>query len=187
MYLSELLPTNPSVLDSRDMSFGMKSAPDSLLSSIFRSRELSSGSILWVSRGNTDSQICRWYSSLTSSNASPFPWPYYHRLLSRLDSICFQVLVDSLYIIQQKAFSLQYVPQETYSSQINNGQTFFLTISTLLSGMQEYGVPSTGPWLITTLRILFWIYVAMTFSTAVVKYHLLFTGKPLTPVSRSPA
>ena len=46
--------------------------------------------------------------------------------------------------------------------------------------MQQYGYPSTGTWLVVTLRILFWIYVAITFSTAVLQYHLLFTGKPLT-------
>ncbi|KAK4696756.1 hypothetical protein P7C71_g1218, partial [Lecanoromycetidae sp. Uapishka_2] len=53
--------------------------------------------------------------------------------------------------------------------------------------MQEYGVPSTGPWLITTLRILFWMYVTITFSTAVLQYHLLFTGKGLTLQSMTPA
>ena len=37
-----------------------------------------------------------------------------------------------------------------------------------------------GSWLGVALRILFWIYLAVTFITAVLQYHLLFTGKPLT-------
>jgi len=57
-------------------------------------------------------------------------------------------------------------------------QTFFLSNSTILSGIQDYGVPATGPRLITTTRILFWTYVAITFSIAVLQVHLLFTGKP---------
>lgn len=65
--------------------------------------------------------------------------------------------------------------------------TFFLTISTIISCIQQYGYPSTGPWLVVTVRILFWIYVAITFSTAVLQYHLLFTGKPLTLQSMTPA
>ena len=157
MYLSGLLPTNPSVRDSRDMSFGMKSAPDSLLSSIFRSRELSFGSILWVSRGNTDSQICRWYSSLTCSNASPFPCPYYDwnysfhircgpflpSYGSYLGSIP-GIFRQSVYHLTESLFIPVCASRNRFFPQLNNDQAFFLTISTILSGMQEYGVPSTG-------------------------------------------
>ncbi|KAL9137835.1 MAG: hypothetical protein Q9175_000969 [Cornicularia normoerica] len=65
--------------------------------------------------------------------------------------------------------------------------TFFLTLSTIISCIQKYGYPSTGPWLVVTLRILFWTYVAITFTTAVLQYHLLFTGKPITLQSMTPA
>ncbi len=66
-------------------------------------------------------------------------------------------------------------------------QAFFLSISTILSCIQEYGVPFAGSWLLVAVRILFWIYTAITFITAVLQYHLLFTGKPLTLQSMTPA
>ena len=53
--------------------------------------------------------------------------------------------------------------------------------------MHLYGQPSSGPWLLTTSRILFWIYTATTFLTAVLQYLLLFTGIPLTLQSMMPA
>lgn len=53
--------------------------------------------------------------------------------------------------------------------------------------MQKYGAPSSGFWLIATMRILFWVYVAVTFMTAILQYHLLFTGKPFTLQSMTPA
>lgn len=58
-------------------------------------------------------------------------------------------------------------------------QTFFLTISTLISCIQKYGYPSTGPWLVTTLRILFWIYVTVTFTTAVLRTYIPGTIFPV--------
>lgn len=59
-----------------------------------------------------------------------------------------------------------------------------LTSST---GMQQYGVSSTGPWLIVTLRVLFWLYVAITFLLAVTQYTYLFTGLSLPIQSMTPA
>lgn len=65
--------------------------------------------------------------------------------------------------------------------------TFFLSISTILGGIQQYGVPSCGPWLSSTLRVLFWIYVASTFLVAVGQYWILFTGEQLTVQSMTPS
>ncbi|KAI9661223.1 MAG: hypothetical protein M1821_009550 [Bathelium mastoideum] len=65
--------------------------------------------------------------------------------------------------------------------------TFFLSVSTILGGMQRYGVPSTGVWLTVTLRVLFWIYVATTFVSSVFQYWVLFTGKQLTVQSMTPS
>ncbi|KAL8742257.1 MAG: hypothetical protein Q9190_005234 [Brigantiaea leucoxantha] len=56
-----------------------------------------------------------------------------------------------------------------------------------LSGMQHYGVPSTGPWLPIAVRIIYWIYVASTFLVAVFQYFYLFTAKQLTVQSMTPA
>ncbi|KAI9704600.1 MAG: hypothetical protein M1820_005513 [Bogoriella megaspora] len=65
--------------------------------------------------------------------------------------------------------------------------TFFLSIPTIIGCMQRYGVPSTGPWLIVTVRILFWMYVASAFFLAVVQYWFLFTGHQLTTQSMMPS
>ncbi|KAE8453263.1 hypothetical protein EG329_011330 [Mollisiaceae sp. DMI_Dod_QoI] len=64
--------------------------------------------------------------------------------------------------------------------------TFWISISNILSNIQEYGVPHCGYWLTVTLRVLFWIYAALTFSVAVGQYFFLFTGKPLTIQSMTP-
>ena len=65
--------------------------------------------------------------------------------------------------------------------------TFWLSFPTILAGMQNYGVPSAGPWLPDCLRVLFWIYVACTFPVAVIQYSYLFTAKQLTVQSMTPA
>lgn len=64
---------------------------------------------------------------------------------------------------------------------------FWLSMSTIILGIQAYGVPSSGPWLPVVLRVLFWIYVACTFLVAVVQYYILFTGEHLTIHSMTPA
>ncbi len=65
--------------------------------------------------------------------------------------------------------------------------TFWLSIATIVSGMQRYGVPSTGSWLVVAIRILFWLYVACSFLVAVLQYYYLFTAKKLTVPSMTPA
>lgn len=55
--------------------------------------------------------------------------------------------------------------------------TFWLSIATILSGMQIYGGPSAGYWLVVTMRVLFWIYVAFTFLVSVFQYWSLFRAK----------
>jgi len=64
---------------------------------------------------------------------------------------------------------------------------FWLSASTIILGIQAYGVPSCGPWLPVVLRILFWIYVGITFFVAVIQYYVLFTGAHLTMHSMTPA
>ncbi|KAF2812004.1 C4-dicarboxylate transporter/malic acid transport protein [Mytilinidion resinicola] len=64
---------------------------------------------------------------------------------------------------------------------------FWLSISTIILGIQAYGVPACGPWLPVVLRIIYWIYVACTFSVAVIQYYFLFTAANLTFHSMTPA
>jgi len=65
--------------------------------------------------------------------------------------------------------------------------TFWISIANILSNIQIYGGPRTGLWLESTLRVLFWVYTACTFVVAVGQYFFLFTGKPLTLQSFTPA
>ena len=53
--------------------------------------------------------------------------------------------------------------------------------------MHNYGGPSTGDWLVVTERILFWLYITLTFLLAVGQYWYLFTGIQLTIQSMTPA
>ncbi|KAF3798086.1 Malic acid transport protein [Colletotrichum gloeosporioides] len=55
--------------------------------------------------------------------------------------------------------------------------TFFLSLAAALSNIQHYAVPKCGPWLLTTLRVCFWLYLVVTFFASVGMYHLLFTGR----------
>jgi C4-dicarboxylate transporter/malic acid transport protein len=63
--------------------------------------------------------------------------------------------------------------------------TFFLAIGIIIIGIKQYA--HTGDWMVTVLRVLFWIYFVMTFSLAVIQYVSLFTGKPHTIQSMTPA
>ena len=65
----------------------------------------------------------------------------------------------------------------------------FRPVASIFSGASAYGSPSTGPWLVLVLRVLFWIYVAVTYLVAVAQYYYLFTAKPgaLTIQSMTPS
>ncbi|KAE8453911.1 hypothetical protein EG329_007687 [Mollisiaceae sp. DMI_Dod_QoI] len=58
--------------------------------------------------------------------------------------------------------------------------TFWLTIATIISNSTAYGIPNSGPWLITALRIAFWIYTVCATLLAIFYYHVLFSVKKLT-------
>jgi C4-dicarboxylate transporter/malic acid transport protein len=64
--------------------------------------------------------------------------------------------------------------------------TLWLSCATIISNISQYGVPHTGPWLLTTLRIIFWIYCTITFISAVAQYNFLFTAVPYTLQSMTP-
>ena len=63
--------------------------------------------------------------------------------------------------------------------------TFFLAIGIIIIGLKQYA--HIGNWMTTVLRALFWIYYALTFGLAVIQYVILFTGKPHTIQSMTPA
>jgi len=65
--------------------------------------------------------------------------------------------------------------------------TFWLSLPTIIGGMNNYGVGNVGPWLITVLRVLFWIYFACTLLVAIFQYWYLFMAKQLLVKSMAPS
>lgn len=58
--------------------------------------------------------------------------------------------------------------------------TFWLSLATIISNTQVYGIDSSRPWLTVVVRVLFWVYAALTYLTAVLQYWHLFTGRSVT-------
>ncbi|KAH6713706.1 voltage-dependent anion channel [Leptodontidium sp. MPI-SDFR-AT-0119] len=97
--------------------------------------------------------------------------------------ICFCSIIATRFILFPKTLkkSLSHPTESLFLA------TFWISVSNILSQIQIHGVPRCGPWLIVTMRVLFWMYAAMTFCVAVGQYFFLFTGKPLTIQSMTPA
>jgi hypothetical protein len=57
--------------------------------------------------------------------------------------------------------------------------TFWLSLATMITNTTAYGIPNTGPWIVTALRIAFWVYTVCATLLAVFYYHILFTVKKL--------
>jgi tellurite resistance protein TehA-like permease len=51
--------------------------------------------------------------------------------------------------------------------------SWWLTAATIILGIQHYGVPHTGPWLIGAIRVLFWIYAACTLLSSLVVFVVM--------------
>lgn len=65
--------------------------------------------------------------------------------------------------------------------------TSWLSLNSIISCMGKYGVPSAGDWLVKVYQVLFWIYFALTFVSAVFHYYLLFTSPSLKVQDATPA
>lgn len=65
--------------------------------------------------------------------------------------------------------------------------TSLLSLASIISCIARYGIPESGPWLIVTYRVLFWLYFAVSFSTGVAQYFLLFTEPRLRIQDMTPA
>jgi len=65
--------------------------------------------------------------------------------------------------------------------------SYWVSISLLLNCMQSYGVPNTGPWLISALNALFWIYCAVVLVVAIGQYFVLFQEERLKITDAVPA
>jgi len=64
---------------------------------------------------------------------------------------------------------------------------FFVSIALIIYCIELYGVPSSGPWLVKTLEILFWLYAAIVILVAVFQYHVIFDRRELPVKDAMPA
>lgn len=93
------------------------------------------------------------------------------------------IAISTRFILFPKAFmsSLRHPTESLFFP------TFWISLANVLSNIQEYGVPKCGSWLVVTIRLLYWVYIACTFLVAVGQFFFLFTGKPLTIQDFTPA
>ncbi|KAJ4374879.1 hypothetical protein N0V83_001957 [Neocucurbitaria cava] len=65
--------------------------------------------------------------------------------------------------------------------------SFFVSIALIIYCIEQYGVPSSGPWLIKTLEVLFWSYAGIVMLVAVFQYHVIFDQEELPVTDAMPA
>ncbi|KAH7369484.1 malic acid transport protein [Plectosphaerella cucumerina] len=65
--------------------------------------------------------------------------------------------------------------------------SFWVSIALIINGAQGYGVPESGPWLVSALKVLFWIYIACALIVAVFEYHVIFEVEKLSLSDAVPA
>ncbi|KAJ2998556.1 hypothetical protein NUW58_g276 [Xylaria curta] len=64
--------------------------------------------------------------------------------------------------------------------------TFWVSIETIIICIQRFGVPHTGPWLIVAVRVLFWIYAAVTLIFSTVMWIILATKSQIKAIELHP-
>ncbi|CEI67422.1 hypothetical protein FVEN_g11600 [Fusarium venenatum] len=63
--------------------------------------------------------------------------------------------------------------------------SLWLSMATIIMGMQAFGVPHTSSWLVYVVRVLFWIYGAITLTYNIVIFVVMFSIAPFAPGSMS--
>jgi C4-dicarboxylate transporter/malic acid transport protein len=64
---------------------------------------------------------------------------------------------------------------------------YWVSASLILNAAQAYGVPACGPWLVTALRVGFWMYCGVVWVVAVGQYYVLFHMERLSVDGAVPA
>ncbi|KAI1101184.1 voltage-dependent anion channel [Jackrogersella minutella] len=65
--------------------------------------------------------------------------------------------------------------------------SFWLSMATVIICIQQFGVPNAGDWIVTTIRVLFWIYAAVTLVYTTVIWVVVAARSPIDPLHISPA
>lgn len=65
--------------------------------------------------------------------------------------------------------------------------SWWLSIATVIICMNHFGVPHCGPWLVTAIRICFWVYAACTLLSSAVVFLILGNHSPMSNPGANPA
>ena len=65
--------------------------------------------------------------------------------------------------------------------------TSLISLASIIASIAHYGIPECGPWLITAVRVVFWIFYAVSWLSAIVQYVHLFTNPSLRIQDMTPA
>ncbi|KAF2770870.1 hypothetical protein EJ03DRAFT_388638 [Teratosphaeria nubilosa] len=64
---------------------------------------------------------------------------------------------------------------------------YWVSIALIINCMELYGAPGTGPWLIKTLQVVYWIYVGIVLVVAIFQYFFYFPNQRLPVAGAMPA
>lgn len=97
--------------------------------------------------------------------------------------LTFTGLTVARWVIEPKKFRASFTqPPECFFY-----GSWWLTIATIIICMEHFGVPHCGPWLVTAIRICFWIYAACTLLSSVVVFLVMSKHSPLPNPGANPA
>lgn len=85
--------------------------------------------------------------------------------------VAFLSLLTTRFFLSRGSFTASL----TSASELFFIPTFFLTLAVIIGGMPLYGLDSTGPWLLTTTRVLFWLYAALVLVLSLILFLLVTT------------
>lgn len=84
--------------------------------------------------------------------------------------LVFSALISTRFILKPEAFrtSLHHQHESFFFG------AFWVSLALILYCIQQYGVPSCGPWLVKTMEVCFWIYAAFALLVSIFQYHVIF-------------
>lgn len=94
----------------------------------------------------------------------------------------FTGLMITKWLVRPSSFKQSFLPPQCFFL-----GSFWLTQATFIICMQRFGVPHTGPWLVVAVRVLFWIYAAVTFISTTLQFVTVFRMTPSKAIDMNPA
>ncbi|GKU07484.1 c4-dicarboxylate transporter malic acid transport protein [Fusarium langsethiae] len=117
--------------------------------------------------------------------------PYQFHGLQTIGVVVF-ILNLVLFILFVSAMTYRFIrkPSSFLESVTKPPEAYFtgslwLSMATIIMGMQAFGVPHTGSWLIDVVRVLFWTYGAITLTYNIIIFVVMFSIAPFAPGSMS--